>query len=354
MRVTTPQNKQFTVKLKNQQAALPKPDWLKIRPPSSEKFAEIRTLIKSKKLSTVCEEAHCPNMSECWSGGTATFMLMGDTCTRACRFCMVKSGNPKGILDPNEPRHLAESVKSMGLDYVVLTCVTRDDLEDGGATHFANCIRELKKTIPGINIELLISDLNANFSALQIILDAQPEVLAHNVETIERLQRHIRDPRANYQKSLSILDEAKKRNNICLEPSIQKKSPLDPSVKAAPPVSNQSTSGTPEQNSTRAPQKIYTKSALMLGLGETEEEVVQTMKDLRAIDVDIVTFGQYLQPSPFHIQVKEYVAPAQFKKYEVIAKDLGFLYCASGSFIRSSYKAGELFIKNIIRKRAER
>lgn len=324
MRVTTPQNKQFTVKLKNQQAALPKPDWLKIRPPSTEKFAEIRKLVKSKKLATVCEEAHCPNMSECWSGGTATFMLMGDTCTRACRFCMVKSGNPKGILDPDEPRHLAESVKAMGLDYVVLTCVTRDDLPDGGATHFANCIHELKKTIPGINIELLISDLNANFNALQIILDAKPEVLAHNVETIERLQRHIRDPRANYQKSLAILDEAKKRNNAVLSKN-------DPAI-----------------------HKIYTKSALMLGLGETEAEVIQAMKDLRAIDVDIVTFGQYLQPSPFHIQIHEYITPAQFKKYEVIAKELGFLYCASGPFVRSSYKAGELFIKNIIRKRSER
>jgi lipoic acid synthetase len=325
MRVTTPQNKAFTVKLKNQQAALPKPPWLKIRPPSTEKFAEIRKLVKSKKLATVCEEAHCPNMSECWSGGTATFMLLGDTCTRACRFCMVKSGNPKGVLDPDEPKHLAESVKSMGLDYVVLTCVTRDDLEDGGATHFANCIQELKKTIPGINIELLISDLNANFNALQIILDAKPEVLAHNVETIERLQRHIRDPRANYQKSLAILDEAKKRNNVTL--------------------ATKSAARTPNA----APHKIYTKSALMLGLGETEEEVIQAMKDLRAIDVDIVTFGQYLQPSPFHIQVKEYVTPAQFKKYEVIAKELGFLYCASGPFVRSSYKAGELFIKNIIK-----
>jgi len=309
MRVTTPQNKQFTVKLKNQQSALPKPEWLKIRPPSTEKFAEIRKLVKSKKLSTVCEEAHCPNMAECWSGGTATFMLMGDTCTRACRFCMVKSGNPKGILDKDEPRHLAESVKAMKLDYVVLTCVTRDDLEDGGATHFADCIRELKKTIPGINIELLISDLNGNFNALQIVLDAKPDVLAHNVETIERLQRAIRDPHANYQKSLSILEEAKKR---------------DP--------------------------KMYTKSALMLGLGETEAEVIQAMKDLRAIDTDIVTFGQYLQPSPFHIQIHEYVTPEQFKRYEVIAKDLGFLYCASGPFVRSSYKAGELFMKNILKK----
>lgn len=320
MRITTSQNQAFTQKLKQDQQSLAKPEWLKIRPPSTEKFAMIKGLVKSKKLSTVCEEARCPNISECWSGGTATFMLMGDTCTRACRFCMVKSGNPKGILDPDEPRHLTESVKSMGIDYVVLTCVTRDDLPDGGAAHFASCINELKKNIPGILVELLISDLNGNFDALQTILDAQPEVLAHNVETIERLQRAIRDPRANYQKSLSILDEAKKRNN------------------AAPP-------GTP---------KVYTKSALMLGLGETEEEVIQAMKDLRAVDTDIVTFGQYLQPSPFHIPIKEYVTSQQFNKYEVIAKDLGFLYCASGPFVRSSYKAGELFIKNIIRKRSER
>lgn len=307
MRIQTVQNKAFTQKLKEDQQVLPKPEWLKIRPPSTEKFASIRTLLKAKKLHTVCEEAHCPNMSECWSGGTATFMLMGDTCTRACRFCMVKSGNPRGLLDANEPKHLVESVKIMGLEYVVLTCVTRDDLSDGGASHFATCIRELKKNHPKLLIEVLISDLNGKSDALKIILDAGPNVLAHNVETVERLQSSIRDPRANYQKSLTVLENTKKLS-----------------------------------------QGIYTKTSLMLGLGETEQEVTQTMKDLRAIDVDVITFGQYLRPSPFHVAVHEYITPAAFKKYELIAKDLGFLYCASGPFVRSSYRAGELFMKNIL------
>lgn len=312
MRIQTQSQNKFTQQLKQDQQALPKPEWLKIRPPSTEKFASIRTLLKAKKLHTVCEEAHCPNMSECWSGGTATFMLMGDTCTRACRFCMVKSGNPRGLLDANEPKHLVESVKIMGLDYVVLTCVTRDDLPDGGASHFATCVSELKKNHPKLLIEVLISDLNGNVDALKTILDSGPDVLAHNVETIERLQSAIRDPRANYQKSLGVLTNAKK----IVAPA----------------------------------QKVYTKTSLMLGLGETEEEVTQTMKDLRAINVDVVTFGQYLRPSPFHVAVHEYVTPAVFKKYELIAKDLGFLYCASGPFVRSSYRAGELFMKNIILK----
>lgn len=312
MRVTTKQNQTLTQKLKQDQQVLPKPAWLKIRPPSTEKFAQIKGLVKSKKLATVCEEARCPNISECWSGGTATFMLMGDTCTRACRFCMVKSGNPKGVLDPYEAKNLVESVKKMKLDYVVLTCVTRDDLEDGGAAHFAHCVKSLKKEIPGILIELLISDLNGNFAALKVILDANPDVLGHNVETVERLQGAIRDPRANYKKSLSILEKSKK-----LRPD------------------------------------IYTKSSLMLGLSEMEEEVTQTMKDLRAINVDFVTFGQYLRPSPFHVAIHEYIKPEQFNKYQLIAKDLGFLYCASGPFVRSSYRAGELFLKNILQAKPQ-
>ncbi len=309
MRVQTPQNQTFTQKLKADQAVLRKPEWLKIRPPTTEKYAGIATLLRAKKLATVCAEAHCPNIAECWSGGTATFMLMGETCTRACRFCYVKSGNPHGLLDKTEPRRLVEAVTIMKLEYVVLTCVTRDDLPDGGAGHFARCIKALKEAHPRLLIEVLISDLNGNLDALQTIVDAKPEVIAHNLETVERLQGDIRDPRANYQKSMNILEEAK----------------------------------------LRAPRR-FTKSAIMLGLGEKEEEVIQYMKDLRKINVDVVTFGQYLRPSPFHVPIHEYVKPEQFKKYEVLAKELGFLYCASGAFVRSSYKAGELFMKNILLK----
>ncbi len=309
MRVQIPQNPVISKKLLEGQAVLPKPEWLKIRPPTTEKFAHIKGLLKGKNLHTVCTEAHCPNITECWSGGTATFMLMGDTCTRACRFCMVKSGNPQKKLDKDEPQKLMEAIADMKLNYIVLTCVTRDDLPDGGASHFSDCIKALKKAHPALLIEVLISDLNGNMDALKVIVESGPEVIAHNVETIERLQKAIRDPRANYQKSLGVLENVKK-----LEP------------------------------------KIYTKSSLMLGLGESEEEVIQAMKDLLAIGVSVVTFGQYLRPSPFHVPVTEYVPPAQFKKYEILAKELGFLYCAAGPFVRSSYKAGELFMKNVLRK----
>ena len=289
---------------------MPKPDWLKIRPPTTEKYAHIKGLLKGKNLHTVCAEANCPNITECWSGGTATFMLMGDTCTRACRFCMVKSGNPQKKLDKDEPQKLVDAVSAMKLDYIVLTCVTRDDLADGGASHFAECVKALKKAHPALLIEVLISDLNGNLDALKVIVESGPEVIAHNVETVERLQKEIRDPRANYKKSLDVLRNAKK-----LQP------------------------------------KIYTKTSLMLGIGESEKELIQAMKDLRAIDVSVVTFGQYLRPSPFHVAVYEYVTPEQFKKYEILAKELGFLYCAAGPFVRSSYKAGELFMKHVLQNR---
>lgn len=313
MRVQTPQNELLTRKLKAEQESLKKPEWLKIRPPTTEKYSGIATLLRAKKLATVCAEAHCPNIAECWSGGTATFMLMGETCTRACRFCYVKSGNPGGLLDATEPRRLVEAATIMKLEYVVLTCVTRDDLPDGGAGHFARCIAALKQAHPKLLIEVLISDLNGNLDALQTIVDAGPEVIAHNLETVERLQGDVRDPRANYQKSLKILAEAKK---MALAKG----------------------------------QTLYTKSAQMLGLGETEAEVIQSMRDLRAIEVDVMTYGQYLRPSEFHLPVQEYVRPEQFKKYEVLAKEHGFLYCASGPFVRSSYKAGELFMKNVLQK----
>lgn len=309
MRVQTPQNKHFTAKLVKEQYSIPKPEWMKIRPPTTDKFANIKQLLKEKKLNTVCAEARCPNISECWSGGTATFMIMGDTCTRACRFCMVKSGKPPEPPDPEEPQNLVDAVKIMGLDYVVLTCVTRDDLPDGGAYHWIDCINALKKAHPKLIIELLTSDFDGNLKAVEQVAEAKPHVFGHNLETIERLQLGVRDPRANYKKSLSVLEHVKK---------------LDPS--------------------------IYTKTSLMVGVGETEDEIIQTMKDTRAIGVDVITFGQYLRPSPFHLAIHEYVKPTQFNRYKELAKEHGFLYCASGPFVRSSYRAGEYFLKHTINK----
>ncbi len=283
-----------------------KPDWLKVRPPSSDKFKAIRALISRQKLHTVCAEANCPNIAECWSSGTATFMILGDVCTRGCKFCNIKSGNPNGVVDKDEPRKLAESVKEMNLRYVVVTCVTRDDLEDGGALHFAECVREVKKLERAPLMELLISDLGGNFEALKTIIDAKPDVLAYNVETVRRLQGEVRDPRAGYDRSLWVLKTAK---------DIAKKNGIE----------------------------LYTKTSLMLGMGESKDEVIQTMKDLREIDVDFITFGQYLAPSEFHYPVKEYVSPKQFDEYKEIAMELGFLYCMSGPFVRSSYKAEQFF-----------
>ncbi len=313
---------------KTEVQTLPKPTWLKIRPPKNteerKKYLGIRELLAQKKLYTVCTEANCPNASECWSTGTATFMILGDTCTRACKFCNVKCGNPKGVIDPDEPQNIVDAVKIMKLNYVVITCVTRDDLEDGGAEHFANCIKAIKEYNPKILVEVLISDLGGNLKALQTILNAAPDVLAYNVETVERLQSQVRDPRASYERTMTILSEAKKISETMYR-SRPNKAPND--------------------------QKILTKTSLMLGLGESDQEIIQTMKDLRAINVDIITFGQYLQPGPYHHPVIKYYEPAEFKHYEQIAQEIGFLYCASGPLVRSSYKAGELFIKGKLRKK---
>jgi lipoic acid synthetase len=227
-------------------------------------------------------------------------MILGDTCTRACKFCNVKTGNPKGIIDPEEPRNLAETVENMGLKYVVVTCVTRDDLPDGGAGHFSACVKELKGLSKPPLIELLISDLAGNQDALKTIVDSRPDVLAHNIETVERLQNQVRDPRTSYARSLEVLSKTRKIN-----------------------------------------PKIYTKSSIMLGLGETEEEVIQAMKDLRAHDVDFLTLGQYLQPSPLHHPIFAFITPEKFAEYEKLARELGFLHCAAGALVRSSYKAHE-------------
>ena len=284
-----------------------KPEWLKIRPPSGEKYLMIKGLKEGLELHTVCEEAHCPNIYECWGGGTATFMVMGDLCTRHCRFCAVKSGRPNGYLDPLEPVKLAYAIRRMNLRYVVVTSVDRDDLEDGGASHFAACIREIRRLNPSIYIEVLIPDFRGDVEALKRVVEARPHVVAHNIETVRRLTPAVRDPRAGYDQSLAVLENIKKLDG-----------------------------------------GIYTKSSIMLGLGETKEEVVSAMEDLRRVGVDFLTIGQYLQPSKGHIPVKEYVHPDVFEEYRLIGESLGFKYVASGPLVRSSYKAGEYFIvKNL-------
>ena len=285
---------------------LGKPAWLKIAPPTTESFSGIKQIISEKKLHTVCQEAHCPNMSECWSGGTATFMVMGDTCTRGCRFCAVKTAAKGQPLDPNEPRNLAKAVGEMGLDYVVITSVDRDELPDQGAGHFAKCIEELHKQAPDVLVEVLIPDFRGDANLIKTIIDAKPTVIAHNIETVKRLQRTVRDGRANYEQSLKVLRTVKEMN-----------------------------------------PRIYTKSSIIVGFGEKSEEIIETMKDLRQNKVDIVTLGQYLRPSDWHVQVSEYVTPETFKFYEQKGEEIGFMYVASGPFVRSSYKAGELFVKGV-------
>jgi len=261
-------------------------------------------------LHTVCEEAHCPNVAECWGGGTATIMLLGATCTRGCRFCAVSSGNPHGAVDAFEPIKVAQAVADMGLTYVVLTSVDRDDLPDGGASHFAQTVRAIKATDPTILVETLVPDFRGDPEAIRTVLGGGQEVFDHNVETVRRLQAAVRDPRANYEQSLFVLRHAKEVRS-----------------------------------------DVYTKSSIMLGLGETRDEVLGTLRDLRAADVDIVTLGQYLRPSAWHLAVNEYVSPESFEWYRRQAEDLGFLYVASGPLVRSSYRAGEFFLESMLRQR---
>jgi len=287
-----------------------KPEWLKIRPPSGAVYNEVKSLARQMGLATVCEEAKCPNIAECWAVGTATYMLMGDTCTRACKFCAVKTGNPKGWLDPEEPQKVTDTVKRFGLKYVVLTSVNRDDLPDGGADHFARTVESLKAEIPGIMVETLIPDFRGNQSALNRLMASNPDVIAQNIETVERLTYPVRDPRAGYQQTLTVLASIKRHR-----------------------------------------PDIFTKSSLMLGLGETDDEIKTCIADLRAHGVDILTLGQYLQPTQQHLPVEEFVTPDAFSAWEVQALNMGFLYCASGPLVRSSYKAAEFFIQGVVEKR---
>ncbi|MFH0972146.1 MAG: lipoyl synthase [Candidatus Micrarchaeota archaeon] len=284
-----------------------KPEWLRIRPPTTDKFEGVKGTIRQLKLHTVCESAHCPNISQCWSGGTATFMVLGDTCTRGCRFCNIRKGKAGEQLDPEEPKKLAEAAKKWKLGYVVVTSVDRDDLADQGANHFAECIAELKK-VPAMT-EVLIGDFRGDEKLLKIIVEAKPNVIAHNIETVERLQKYARDYRAGYKQSIGQLRRVKEMD-----------------------------------------AGIYTKTSIMLGLGEEEEEVLQAMDDLREAEVDIITFGQYLQPSPMNLPVSEFITPEKFEWYSRKAEEKGFLYAAGGPFVRSSFKAGELFMKGLIGK----
>ncbi|PCH78605.1 MAG: lipoyl synthase [Planctomycetota bacterium] len=282
----------------------PKPPWLKMRLPSGENVAEVRNLLRARKLHTVCEEARCPNLGECWDAGTATVMLMGDVCTRGCRFCAVKTGNPNGWLDTLEPERVAEMSDIQQLRYIVLTSVDRDDLPDLGAAHYAATIKALKRRRPELLVEALTPDFQGREDCIQTILDSKLDVFAHNLETVESLHRGVRDARANYQQSLDVLACAKRLN--------------------------------PE---------IRTKTSLMLGLGEEQGEVRQAMQDLRAVGVDIITFGQYLQPSSRHLKVVRFLPPSEFDWYKQLAEEeYGFWFCASGPLVRSSYKAAENFI----------
>lgn len=282
--------------------SLPKPEWLRLRLSSSPKYAEVKRRVHELKLSTVCEEAKCPNISECWGHGTATIMLMGAVCTRACRFCSVDTGNPGGWLDKEEPAKTAQTVHAMGLAYVVLTSVDRDDLADGGAQHYAQTIQQIKHLCPSTKVEALTSDFQGNFTAVHTVLDSGVDVFAQNIETVKRLTHPIRDPRASYEQTLAVLHYAKK-----------------------------------------ARPDVITKTSLMLGLGETTAEVLQTFDDLRAIAVDVVTLGQYLPPTKHHYPLKRFVTPEEFKQYRRWGLEKGFLEVASGPMVRSSYRADRIF-----------
>jgi lipoic acid synthetase len=280
-----------------------KPEWLKVRLPSGENYEHVKDEVKRLDLHTVCQEAMCPNIGECWGAGTATIMILGDTCTRGCHFCNVKTGSPKGEVDWLEPKRVAKAVAELGWQYLVLTAVDRDDLADFGAAIFANTVRMIHKTSPGAKVECLTGDFAGNLASLDIVLDAQPEVLAHNLETVERLQSTVRDRRAGYRQSLSILEHAKRSGKV-----------------------------------------TYTKTSLMLGLGETEAEVEQAMDDARTIGVDIFTMGQYLQPTKRHLKVEEFVTPAKFAHLEALGDTKGFVQVVASPLSRSSYHAEQAFV----------
>ncbi|MFP6830022.1 MAG: lipoyl synthase [Gammaproteobacteria bacterium] len=282
-----------------------KPPWLKARIPAGEKYLNVKNTVREHGLVTVCEESMCPNIGECWSNGTATLMLMGAVCTRACQFCAVDTGNPRGWLDSQEPGNAARSVELMGLKYVVLTSVDRDDLPDGGASHYAACVKAIKARSPETAVEALTPDFSGVLSSVETVLNSGVEVHAQNMETVERLTHYVRDPRAGYQQTLNVLEHAK-----------------------------------------RYRPNVLTKTSLMLGLGERDDEVRCTMDDLRAIDVDILTLGQYLRPTVNHLPVERYVSPEEFERYRRWGLEIGFLEVVAGPLVRSSYRAERVFERN--------
>lgn len=282
-----------------------KPAWIKARMPSGPGYQQVRENVREHKLATVCEESMCPNIGECWNNGTATLMIMGSVCTRACRFCAVDTGNPAGWLDPEEPRNSARSVQLMGLRYVVITSVDRDDLADGGAGHYAACVREIKKLNPDTAVEALTPDFQGRLKDVDTVLSSGLNVFAQNVETVRRLTHPVRDARASYDQTLSVLAHAK--------------------------VSR---------------PDVLTKTSLMLGLGESDEEILEALTDLRAIGVDIVTLGQYLRPTVNHLPVERFVTPDEFSGYRRLGLELGFLEVVAGALVRSSYRADQVLARN--------
>lgn len=279
-----------------------KPDWLKVKLAHGENYERLKREVKALDLHTVCQEAMCPNIGECWGAGTATIMILGDTCTRACRFCNVKTGSARGEVDWLEPKRVAEAVRDLGWKYLVLTAVDRDDLADGGAAIFASTVRMIRKLSPQAKVECLTGDFAGDLSAVDVVLEARPEVLAHNLETVLRLQATVRDKRANFDQSLAVLERAKRSGKV-----------------------------------------RYTKTSLMLGLGETEAEISETMDAARAIGVDIFTMGQYLQPSKRHLDVVEFVAPEKFRRLRDVGLGKGFRQVVSSPLSRSSYHAEQAF-----------
>lgn len=292
----------------------PKPPWLKVPLPGGDGYKKLKGLTKELNLHTVCEEARCPNIGECWKGdhATMTIMVLGDECTRRCRFCAVKTVDRAKAPDPNEPEHVGRAVGEMGLDYLVITSVDRDDLEDGGSNHYADCVRSIREHSPETLVEVLIPDYTGE--NLENLMASRPDVLAHNVEVVPRLQRKIRDPRCSYERSLQVLRDGKAYAEA-------------------------------------HGFEVFTKSSLMVGLGETQDELLESIHLLRDAGVDFLTLGQYLRPTPNHAPVRDYVTPERFRELEIEARSLGFLYVASGPLVRSSYKAGEYFATRLIRGR---
>jgi lipoic acid synthetase len=282
-----------------------KPAWLRAKMPTGKGYSRTQQIVKEQRLSTVCEESMCPNIGECWNAGTATIMVLGSVCTRACRFCAVDTGNPKGWLDAEEPANTGRAVRLMGLEYVVITSVDRDDLADGGASHYAACIRAIKQQNPNTAVEALTPDFNGVKEHVECVVDSGLDVFAQNVETVRRLTHPVRDPRAGYEKTLRVLRHAKE-----FRPD------------------------------------VLTKTSLMLGLGERDNEIMQTMDELRDAKVDILTLGQYLRPTPNHLAVERYVTPEEFEAFRREGLDKGFLEVVAGPMVRSSYRAEQVLQKN--------